>query len=100
VKQIGHGRSRILGFAERGLCPRRGRGGKYPEDISGHSRKSGLTVLAATFPPPSFPALCSNSTSLYLPEPDDVTLRAAAGPVHKLLWDREGVIAFAEKPKR
>jgi hypothetical protein len=35
-----------------------------------------------------------------LPEPDAVTLRAAAGPVHKALRDREGIVAFDGKPKR
>lgn len=35
-----------------------------------------------------------------MPEPDAVTLRAVAGPIHKMLRDREGVVAFDGEPKR
>jgi hypothetical protein len=35
-----------------------------------------------------------------MPEPDAITLRAASGPIHKLLRNRDGVIAHPGKLKR
>ena len=49
VEKIGHERGRILEFAERGLCPRRGRGGKrcdFPSPVT--PAKAGVHVWRVT----------------------------------------------------